>query len=394
MTRPTLLIICNALDDSTRQLRKICTDSPAASRKILLLANALRTAGVRSYVLSLGRGKADGSLSFYPHSVRRILGVPVVYAPFSHTPFLSELISLFAFVRTILRIGGQSPKAILFYNRVLAYIPTLIVSSLAGYKNVLELEDGEVSAASGQYMKRCQNVIVRWLFDQCCRGGALIACSALSKMTNTRPVLSYYGTAVRELSDARWSSPSLTFVMAGSLMPETGADTLIRAIELMRQESPAWAHELQFEVTGKGESLNAFKELAIKPGSPKVFVHGRTTDALYRKILNRSEVGLALKPIGGPLADTTFPSKVIEFAGAGLLVLSTDISDVRQVLGEGGFYLTSNNPRDLIHLFKRILDDRAGARICAEKVSRLVLNRCSPQRAGRDVANFIFGREV
>jgi glycosyltransferase involved in cell wall biosynthesis len=391
---PAVLIVCNALDDSTRLLREISTDSPAASRKVFMLCQALRLAGVRPYVLSLGRGKANGSLVFHSRSVRRVGGVPVVYAPFSHIPLLSELISLISLVGTVLRVGRRRRKAVVFYNQMTAYVPTLLAAAAAGYRIVLDLKDGEVTGAGRVAVKDRLNRMVPWLFDRLCRGGALLACSALVGMTKVRPVLCYYGTAVGEASATRWSSPCLTFLMAGSLMPETGADTLIEAIQLLRRESPEWAQQVCFAITGKGTSLNAFKALANEHGAPQVVVHGRTTDAEYREILDRCEVGLALKPIGGALAGTTFPSKVIEFAGAGLLVLTTDISDVRQLLGADAIYLTSNEPQELILLLKRVADDRAAASACAEAGSRTVLDRCSPHLAGRDVANFIFGRDV
>ena len=394
MKRPALLIVCNALDDSTRLLRNISTDSPAASRKVFLLAQALRLAGVRPYVLSLGRGKANGSFAFHRRSVRRVDGVAVVYAPFSHIPLVSELLSLFALVGTVLRVGRRRQKAVVFYNRMTAYVPTLLTAAAAGYRNVLDLEDGEVAGAGHGAIKDRLARLVPWLFDRSCDGGALLACSALASKTEVRPVHCYYGTAVGEASKTRWSSPSLSFLMAGSLMPETGADTLIKAIRLLRREASECARPMRFEVTGKGPSLDGFKELASEPGAPEVIVHGRTTDAQYREILDRCEVGLALKPIGGPLADTTFPSKVIEFAGAGLLVLTTDISDVRKLLGAGAIYLTGNEPEALVAQLRRVAGDRTAARACAEQGASAVVNRCSPQLAGRAVANFIFGRTV
>lgn len=391
MKRPALLIVCNALDDSTRLVRNISTDSPAASRKVFLLAQALRLAGVRPYVLSLGRGKANGSFAFHRRTVRRVDGVAVVYAPFSHIPLVSELLSLFALVGTVLRVARHRQKAVVFYNRMTAYVPTLLMAAAAGYRNVLDLEDGEIAGAGHGAMK---DRLARWvprLFDRLCSGGALLACSALAGKTEVRPVHCYYGTAVDASTGTRWSSPSLSFLMAGSLMPETGADTLIQAIQLLRREAPEWVRQICFEVTGKGPSLDGFKVLASEPGAPQVIVHGRTTDAQYREILDHCAVGLALKPIGGSLADTTFPSKVIEFAGAGLLVLTTDISDVRQLLGAGAIYLTGNEPEELVAQLRRVADDRSAARACAEHGRSAVLERCSPQLAGRDVAHFIFG---
>jgi hypothetical protein len=45
-------------------------------------------------------------------------------------------------------------------------------------------------------------------------------------------------------------------------------------------------------------------------------------------MLAEADVGLSLKMPGSNLVATTFPSKVVELASHGLLVLTTDVSDV------------------------------------------------------------------
>lgn len=389
--KPRVLIICNALDDVTRQQRGITTDSPAASRKIFMLCQALRLAGVRPCIVSLGRGRAGGSKEFFPGVLRRVEGLPVFYAPFSRIPILSELISLLAPLGIIFKLRQQKQRAAIFYNRMSAYVPTLLASSFLGYRNVLDLEDGEV-AAGGQKRAGFLASLVPRLFDRLCERGALLACNALAEHTTARPVLSYYGTAVGESSAKKWHSECVTILMGGTLCLDTGAELLINSIRQLRQNSPPWANLLRFEVTGKGSSLDGFSRLAAEPGFPKVIVHGRTTDLQYREILCRSEVGLALKLNTGPLANSTFPSKVIEFAAAGLLVLTTDISDVRQVLGtSGALYLTRDEPQALIDLLESIVKDRKGARDCAQLGMQNVQALCAPHLSGQRVASFIFG---
>ena len=79
-----LYFICNALDDLTRLERGIVTDSPAASRKVFGLSKAMREVGVHVLVVSLGRGRQDGSGRYYRGKVCRVNGVPVIYLPFFH----------------------------------------------------------------------------------------------------------------------------------------------------------------------------------------------------------------------------------------------------------------------------------------------------------------------
>lgn len=388
--KPRVLIICNALDDVTRQQRGITTDSPAASRKIFMLCQALRLAGVRPCVVSLGRGRAGGPMAFFPHVIRRVQGVPVFYAPFSRIPFLSELISLLAPIGIIFRLRRQDPKAVVFYNRMIAYLPALLATSFLGYRNVLDLEDGEVPA-SGQKRAGVLARLVPRIFDRFCGGGALLACNALAEHTKVCPVLCYYGTTAGTPSSVKWQSEAVTVLMGGTLCFDTGAELLIGTIRLLRRDAPLWAEKMCFEVTGKGPSLEGFAALAEEAGTPKVIVHGRTTDQQYREVLHRSDVGLALKPNTGPLANTTFPSKVIEFASEGLLVLTTDISDVRQVLGSGALYLTHDEPQMLMDLLESVVIDRTTARDRAQLGVRNVQALCSPRSSGQTVANFIFG---
>ena len=391
MKRPLVLVVCNALDDKTRLERGIVSDSPAASRKVLMLCQALREAGARPCILSLGRGRANGSFSYFPRLVKRVAGVPVVYAPFSHVRFFSQFLSLFFLIGALLRLSSNPRKAVIFYNRMSAYLPLLMTASVTGYKRFLDLEDGEVAGRNSGAMKALLGRSVTWMYDRLCPDGALLACSALAGMTSIRPVHCYYGSTSTKTSQVTPNANPQSVLMAGTLNADTGADLLIDTIRLLRREPGNWACNLQFEVTGKGEALEALKALANEGGTPGVTVHGRTTDAQYAEILNRCSAGLALKPVGGPLADTTFPSKVIEFAEAGLLVLTTDISDVRSVLGSGALYLTRNDPGELADLLQSVVERPEEMLACALRGQQAVVARCAPQLAGRAVLGFIFG---
>ena len=389
MKLPIVLVVCNALDDNTRLQRRINTDSPAASRKVFQMCQALRQAGVRPYVLSLGRGRPDNSGDVFSALVRRVHGIPTIYAPFSHRRGFSELLSLFGLLAPLRRLARFPQKAVIFYNRTPAYLPALHEAVRLGYRCYLDLEDGEVGTNVYSLKKRILNLATAQ-FDRLCKDGVLLACSALSSMTRIKPTYCYYGTAVGNTKAVRWKSPYVSCLMSGTLSLDTGAQLLIDAIRLLRQQQPTWATELRFVVTGKGSSLSALEQLVSEPGFPLVQVHGRTTDVRYTEILSDCDVGLALKPVGGALADTTFPSKVIEFASSRLLVLSTDISDVRQLLGEGARYLESNDPELLVRRLEEIVKDREEAASCAQLGNVAVERRCAPVRAGRELHNFLF----
>lgn len=381
-----LLFLCNALDDVTRIERRITSDSPAASRKIFMLLQALRRPGISPYALSLGRGRRDGSARYHASTLRRAHGVDTIYLPFANRRIVSELVSLLAPVGVLWRLRRAAKRTtLMFYNRERFYLPALLAARLLGYRTVLDLEDGEVGLTSLSARAR------RWLFDQLCTGGALLACSALTAWTTLRPALSYYG--IVETSDVArdWHAPSLGVLMGGTLIADTGVDLLAEAVEQVRAAGPAWAEALEIHVTGKGDGLATLQRLSASSVAPRIIVHGRTTDAEYAAILGRIHVGLALKLNSGPLAQTTFPSKVTEMAGAGVLVLTTDISDVRAVLGDGARYLDRDDAALLVAQLHAVVADRAAAAAAAARGLANVRKICAADGAGERLAAHLFG---
>ena len=386
----SLFYICNALDDATRLERGIATDSPAASRKVFLLCRAVRKAGSRVIVISLGRGRQDGSARFFRCKVRRVNCVPVIYLPFCHFPVLSELLSLFSIVPILWRLRStKGAKAALFYNRMPVYLLGLAVARVLRFRTILDLEDGGINESKWSFGSLRTRVFNR-LFDALCSGGALLACSALESMTRLRPTCCCYGTREAHAVLSNKNLYPVTVLFGGTVSPDTGAQLLINAIEIMRAEALPWTLSIQFEISGKGDCMHLFERLAEDDRKPQVIVHGRTTDFEYNQMLMRTHVGLALKPNSGALAHTTFPSKVIEFADCGILVVTTDISDVRKVLADGAIYLTKDDPRLLIDKLRWIVENREEANELALRGERAINASCAPGIVGQMLNQFVF----
>jgi glycosyltransferase involved in cell wall biosynthesis len=392
MTAPRIFVVCNALDDQTRQRRGIVTDSPAASRKVFLMCRAMRLAGVRPVVLSLGRGRQDGSGRRWTSGARRVDGVPVAYAPFAHHPLLSPLLSLLGTASLLWRLRRlQGAKTVLFYNAMAAYVPTLLLARALRWRAVLDLEDGGV-ATDARTPTALATRATGALFERLCSGGALLACTALARKTRLRPVACYSGTVEAAREVARWPAQVLSVLMGGTVAHDTGAHMLIDAIRLTRTQRPAWAEGVSIQVTGKGDAIEALRALADQTGWPAVTVHGRTTDEEYRTVVASCQVGLALKPRSGTLAQTTFPSKVIELAGAGLLVLTTDISDVRAIFRhDGAVYLDDESGAGLAERLRWIAESRGEAQAAALVGMQRVREACDPALAGHSLRRFLCG---
>ncbi|UAY90764.1 glycosyltransferase [Pectobacterium polaris] len=389
-----IIIVCNAIDDVVRSERNITTDSPAASRKVFMLADALADTDVHVDIVSMGRGKANGGFKFYNLKKIKKGNVNITYLPFTHVRFFSELLTfLYLAIITACSIakGGYSDKAVIFYNRLPAYILSLFVSVIFRAKRIIDIEDGEIVSNESKSLKNKVKSIVPWLYDTFCKDGAMLACSALSSMTKIEHTTCYYGTVspvIRE--NTVFDRNKVSILLSGSLSEDTGAERLSNAIRLMRSDSQRWRN-VQFEISGQGPSLQSFQDLMNDEGFPVVRVHGRLSNSDYHDLLVNCDVGLALKPIIGSLANTTFPSKVVEYANSGLLVISTDISDVRHVLGaDGAIFLSTDSEDEIINAFDKVIHDTAWSRKTAEEGKNNVLNLLAPERASNKLMDFIF----
>jgi hypothetical protein len=388
MTVERVLILCNAMSDVVRNQRGITTDSPAATRKIVMMAQVLAQGGVRPTLLSLGRGRADGSPGQFPAQAGRIGHIPIAYGRFTRRRFLSEWQSLVApFPILWSRRRHARHTTLLLYNRMDSHVPALWFARLLGYRTMLDLEDGQVLSAERRVAPRVRMLIAAT--DRGCRNGALLACKALAESTRLRPALAYYGVVDISAAARDFTEPVIHALIGGTVARDTGAEMLAAAIMLLRTGYPDFAEQFHLHVSGSGDMVATFRDMAARMSG--ITVHGRLNDDTYRALLDQCSIGLALKPNGGRLADTTFPSKVTELAGAGMLVLTTDISDVRDVLGEGAVYLIRNDPALLADAIAGILRDRKRSAALAEIGQANVSRRCARGAVASQLALFVSG---
>ena len=126
--------LCAALDESTRRARAIDSPNPAATRKILGLCRALRGAGHRPLVLSLGRGRQNASGDAHAACARRTEGIAVVYARFVHRRWITHAVSALSTAGLVWRLRRRitgPASALIAYNRLWHYVPALILARLS-----------------------------------------------------------------------------------------------------------------------------------------------------------------------------------------------------------------------------------------------------------------------
>jgi glycosyltransferase involved in cell wall biosynthesis len=390
----TVVYLSNAIDEAIKEERTITSDSPAATNKVFTLSSAMRGVGIRCIVLSLGRGRQNGTSIKHAATVRRLEHGLILYADFWHMPWLTHLISFVSSAWLLVKlIRRHSTLSILVYNRSYHYLPSLIIARLLGTRIYLDLEDGYIVEVRGS-MRRLKNSLTRRLFSWLCPHGSMVANSGLAEQLNRPPEMICYGVVAPSTwpYEKDWCSRRLQVIFGGTLIEEVGCKLLLTAIDILRREYPEVANKIHLVVTGKGPFARAFSRIANEVPEWLSFKDSiRRVD--YLNLLKSSHVGLSLRMSAYEMSATTFPSKVIEYAEHGLLVLTTHTSDVPSLFGETALYLNYETPKDLAFLLSNLSERRAELRSMAIAGQNRVLQACSSKIVGKALKTMLFGEQ-
>ncbi|MDC1246718.1 hypothetical protein N8Z49_02240 [Amylibacter sp.] len=97
----SFLFVCNGIDEVTLSERNIKSDSPAATKKIFKLCEVLSKNGVDASIISMGRGKANGSYVSYKKKYSKINDIEIIYAPYSHIYIWSQVLSVIGLAQIV-----------------------------------------------------------------------------------------------------------------------------------------------------------------------------------------------------------------------------------------------------------------------------------------------------
>lgn len=381
-----IIYLCNALDEETKNLRAITTDSPAATKKVFGLCHALRVSDMDTIVLSMGRGRQNGSGVRFPRLRKKVGGVQVSYAAFWHIALLTHIVTALSLMLIMGSLARKGKPVLLVYNRCWHYIPALCLAKLFRARCFLDLEDGWVG-----YKQSLAQRMLTAFFDWVCDSGSVLACESLADQVKTQNSLACYGAAsVPEKIRRQWHAKSLQVVFGGSLCEGTGAKLFIQAIEVFIQKYPSSRGALHVVVVGFGDMTKELELFAVNKTDGMVEFRGSVSNSDYAELLDDSHIGLCLKLASGPFHDSTFPSKVIELSSQGLLLLSTSVSDVPKLFSsENALLLSSDSPEVLADAWYWAITHRNEAALMANRGCDMILRRCSLESVGSELADFL-----
>jgi glycosyltransferase involved in cell wall biosynthesis len=271
------------------------------------------------------------------------------------------------------------------------YVLALFMARRAGMRCVLDLEDGIQDDIRG-FTGAVQRHLLR-MWDRCA-DAAMVANARIRDQIKTRPAYLYYGVAPGTSITRHWDG-KLQVLFSGHLSSATGVEILIEALLALKETSPVTLSGLRVIAVGNGDLAGRLRAVAAGDLCGVLEFRGPVTDREYQELLRTSHIGLCLKLPSHSMGQATFPSKVIEFASWGLLVVSCRVSDIPVLFPESGAILLEEaTSHELALALRQIVEAPSEAQERAETGQSAITKRLNPQRVAQDLALLWLGHAL
>jgi glycosyltransferase involved in cell wall biosynthesis len=352
----------------------------AAANKVLGVCSALRSVGVFPVVvsglISFRLGQFSGVASH-----RRTNGVCFSILFSMGRGLMKRLSSAVSFLVYAVRYVRASDRVIL-YNFALEFILAASYLRACGRPAILDIEDAPRKDEKG--LRGLGNRILLPVFLRLCSKNYLTVSHQIGELHKLRRYLPIYGvpTGFMETNiQPKFSGDFVKILFGGAIMSETGLDLFLEAVRLLAHRTPEL--RVKFFVTGifPYQTISDFSNEVASSSAISVTVLSGLSATKYKELAADMDVGLCLKLPSHSMGQTTFPSKIIEYAGMGMLVCSTSVSDVPRLFDDSNAVLLKTETAE--ELAMAIAECEAKRELFASRA-----------RAGRDRVQKLFSRQT
>ena len=368
----------------------------AAFKKMAGVVNAMNHSGMNAQLLTLP--VLDNAHS--PLVARKCFlsddGLSATYLLTFRNRILRKLIGPFAFAWFAL-FSISRKDTVIVYNHSFEYFLLLCILRLRGVAVYQDIED--VPIASDRTFIGYVNRLFFKLTFLLTSGRKIVVSRQVATTLKLKDYLVVNGTFIPNSSDildldSKWTDLSeggpLCIHYGGTLISPTGLDLFMQALRILT-DNYICDRQIKFYVTGLGDICRV-SDLISSYDNPNVMVsvHPKAPLSQYESILSLCHLSLSLRSPSAPISSTTFPSKVIEASVRGLALITTDVSDMRQVYDEqSAFYLPSFNPRSLSSLIISLASnpDSIYSKSCAAR--NQIMTYLSPDVVGESLKRFL-----
>jgi glycosyltransferase involved in cell wall biosynthesis len=368
----------------------------AASNKMTAVVRAMRDAGAKGYLVSMPvLGQKARNRRVGPCILRHRDG-PQIFLPVVANRYVRKINALFGFAWFCVA-GVAKTDRVIIYNHAVEYFLGTLILALRGNKPFLDVEDAPREDEGGW-----QGLVGRNLFSQFLRLSTdrkLIVSHALAKVLGLHRYCVVYGATRRGAgtSDAYqspWGAASpepVRIHYGGSLTADTGVNLFCDAVDLLIGLLPRDVPQVHFVVTGFGSEaqIRALETRCAGTGV-SISYYPDLSPTEYLDQFRRCHAALALKLPESEMAKTTFPSKVVEITAQGLLLISTQASDVPVLFDDSSAVLLPEaTPDVLARAILLIVGDLPNMQQVARRGQERAMELFGSESVGKRILDFV-----
>ncbi|NHQ88508.1 glycosyltransferase family 4 protein [Iodobacter sp. HSC-16F04] len=366
----------------------------AASRKVIAVCEAMNLVGINSQVTTgavTGGSPECGRGRYLPSATFTHGSTTIQFLPSFGLPGLNRILAAFGYLKTALFNVEPSDK-VLLYNFYPEYIPAAFVLKVLGNTAYLDIEDAPRIDEMG--MRGVVNRLSYSILKLLCKKECIVAAKGIAKQLNLLNTLAIYGTITKKeekYCGRDFNRSELCIMYGGTISYDTGLDLFIQTIKQLDLKLALGLKRIRFVITGfGGESELVDLRNSISNSSIILDIKSNLSASEYRYELEQAQAALCLKLPHSEMGATTFPSKVVEIASAGLLLFSTKVSDVPLLFDENSAILLDEaSPEELCSALMNFVDNAA----MYEKISRnghkAMINHLSAETVGKKLSLFL-----
>lgn len=345
----------------------------AAAIKMMSIVRALRAAGGRGWLVSMPVLGRQSQCRFRAATLLREPRLPTLFLPVHANPVVRKLLAAASFAWFCSTKVTRADRVVV-YNHGIEYLLGLLLLKLRGCQAYQDVEDAPRADEFG--LSGFLNRQIFRITFALCQLPKITASTHLAALLGIRHYCAVYGArgTPKELgvrpqawNDLLQGGP-LRVHFGGSLTRDTGLDLFCDTVRLLAHAlSDEGNTSVHFHVTGLGgdRELEALQRDCVSTRVRLNWRRNLTRDEFLGEFL-RCQVALSLKLPDSSMSQTTFPSKVVEIAGNGLLLITTRASDVPLIFDSSSAIIVEATAADLsrsiLDIVARPLEMRAIAR--------------------------------
>lgn len=357
-----LYITSYYMEDVCKQRNPYRYISQAGMNKANFMLDLMRTCGYNVYIWS-NAWTNSRSFRFYK-GFQSKLNDHLYYSSIFGAPLFNVLSCEWSgknFIRSFM--GEHDIDVVIFYNM------RVETSGLARYIKrkyhipiILEYEDGLERDTNNNLLKRC---IYRFVQNRVKRDldGAIVVNSLVQNAFQCDSVV-IRGAAKKTDEPTKYlkSGEKLRVLFASTLDEQRGILVVLDALKYTKLE-------FELYITGKGP----LEEIVAENKDSRVHYLGYLEYDEYKELLKDSHVCVNAQKSGQEYAQVSFPSKMFEYLSMNKLIVSSDVADIEDCMGNAVLVYHNDNATELaqkIELAYDICENQSVRLEYAEKIEK------------------------